>query len=367
MNDEVLHWPTDAWPQDGLGGKVEGQCPSVDVVRQWIGAALPGNPQICGPLEIHRLKSWGLTARFEAGGQSVFFKICLLPLFFSSASVYRVLGRHCSGEVPLLLANEQHDDQVWTLFSPFAGKLLYETERFDLMIEAARTLARVQTQVAAAPAEELQDLPQHREDFSFMLDAVQQEIQRVYTSVWAQDADEEDWGAHLSRWKPHLLDWAAELAEGQWPLAPDHVDFHGENILVEGNGQLRIVDWEETRLSCPFFSLDRLFSDASEAEEEAWANLPPADAPAGHLDMGRSEMALRQAYLEALPWQDMAARQRGFDLAMCLAPVKYAYESILFNRALGRPHGHPGETAWFMKTGVGRWRCMTDRADRSGG
>ncbi|NKB72174.1 MAG: hypothetical protein GKR89_34280 [Candidatus Latescibacteria bacterium] len=358
MEDSPPLWPA-AWAQDGLGGQIDGPVPALEEVQAWISATLPNQPPVSGPLEIHRLKSWGLTARFKAGEGEVFFKICLLPLFFGNPQIYQVLDRHCSGTVPQMLAWILRQDQLWTLFHPFAGQFLYEPARFDLMLQAARTLAQTQAAVAAAPETELAPLPRRRvADMPAMLDRVEKEIRDQYTAVWAAEPDEEDWGAHLHQWRPHLEAWAAELAAGQWPEAPDHVDFHSENILVDAAGRVRIVDWEETVLNCPFFSLDRLLADAAEVEADQWTHLPPADAPEGPLGMDRCEMAVRQAYLDALPWQNPAARERGLDLALSLAPVKYAYESVLFNGSLSRPQGHPGETAWYMRKGLERWQCM---------
>ena len=59
----------------------------------------------------------------------------------------------------------------------------------------------------------------------------------------AADPDEEDWGQHLATWRPRLETWARELAVGQWPQAPDHVDFHSENALVDDTDT---ITWEKT-------------------------------------------------------------------------------------------------------------------------
>ncbi|MBV7338643.1 hypothetical protein KFU94_62585 [Chloroflexi bacterium TSY] len=56
----------------------------------------------------------------------------------------------------------------------------------------------------------------------------------------------------LDYFRPKVVDWTEELIAGEWPLSIDHVDFHSSNAIAEENGNLRIIDWEEAILSCPF-------------------------------------------------------------------------------------------------------------------
>lgn len=76
-------------------------------------------------------------------------------------------------------------------------------------------------------------------------------------------------------------------------------------------------------------------------------------ALAGRLDQGRdrrpsrqesglsyspSQIAVRCAYLEELPWGTPAARERGFDVAMCLSPVQRASEHLMYFTSMGREY-----------------------------
>ena len=67
---------------------------------------------------------------------------------------------------------------------------------------------------------------------------------------------------------------------------------------------------------------------------------------------------MRDAYLDALPWGDRPARERAFELAMALAPIKTAYEAMEYARALGYRQGTPFATAWALGRALPRWAAL---------
>ena len=338
------------------------------VVRAWIAAALPGQPKVLGPLLVQQAKEWGVTASFACAGMAleesreVIFKACLLPLFARAPHIYTLLSEHCAGNVPDLLAwTAPRAGQTWALFAPFEGERVAAIHTRAALLEMARTLAGIQVTVAGLPAEEQADLPRMVvERAPEWYEAVVRDLRERQAPLWRGAGRElaeqfhipADAVERLEAHRPQVAGWAAELLAAGIPDAIDHVDLHWDNAVRQADGRMLLFDWEEATLSCPLFSLDRLLNDAREldlGEEAAWA---------GYADgtlYTPGEAALRDAYLDALPWGKREARERAFDLAMCLAPIKTAYESLVFADALGWG-GEPSlAAAWSVSRMLALW------------
>ncbi|MCW3062775.1 MAG: hypothetical protein JWQ02_4596, partial [Capsulimonas sp.] len=80
-----------------------------------------------------------------------------------------------------------------------------------------------------------------------------------------------------------------------------------------------------------------------------------------HLDPERrtpSWLAVRDAYLEALPWGSASERRRAFDLALCLSPIRYAHAERVMAMEFGHQHYFAEDLAWWLMRAYGRWREM---------
>lgn len=141
--------------------------------------------------------------------------------------------------------------------------------------------------------------------------------------------------------------WSGELERAGWPLSVDHVDLNPTNGVVRADGTLVLYDWGEAIRSVPFFSLDRLLHEAREADGQEALDPPP----------GPVETAVRAAYLDALPWGDRAARERGLMLGLALAPIKLAWEADRFAIARGWD-GHARLVGWYLVRALHRWRRL---------
>ena len=126
--------------------------------------------------------------------------------------------------------------------------------------------------------------------------------------------------------------WAKELEDGGWPLSVDHTDFHHDNAVVQADGRIVVFDWVEAVLSSPFFSLDELLWRIGERADE-----------------------VRDAYLDALPWQTRARRERALELGARLSTVKNAYNYEVFWEAFGRPGGSAVSVDMFVRDSLPRW------------
>ena len=139
-----------------------------------------------------------------------------------------------------------------------------------------------------------------------------------------------------------IASWAGELALGPWPLSVDHGDLHAGNAVRLADGRVVIFDWENALVSCPFFSMDKLMVSA-------WNLDDGTSGPWGFVAGTPSQAAVRDAYLDALPWGTRAERGRAFDWAMCLATVKEMYTEMLWARATGWKDDNPEWTAQLVR------------------
>jgi hypothetical protein len=355
-----------AWPEHLL---------PAEQARAWISGALPGRPPVVGPLMVLQAKEWGAIAAFAAldagtlasgarSGREVILKLTRLPLFAAAPRLAALLHDAAPGAVPEVIAWEQRDTESLTLFPPFEGPTVAEIFALEPLLETGRTLARIQAAVAGMPALATMGLP-HEPVIQLprYFDMVARTVREQQMGHWAdkgraigrQFVLPPDLLARLEAARPWIAEWAAELAAGPWPETVDHVDLHWENAVVRPNGHVLIFDWEEAVLSLPFFSLDRLLNDAREldlGERQAWSVGPdtPLDTP--------SELALRDAYLAALPWGTVAERERAFTLAMALAPIKTAYEGIVLGQALRRDADSSFGITWALARAVPRWEAL---------
>ncbi len=334
------------------------------MARAWIRTVLPGNPTVDGPLTVHQLKPWGFTARFAAVPVGeVIFKVSTLALYAHAPSVARLLTRHCPGQVPELLAAGDHDGQTWTLFRPFSGPTVAETRRRPPLLDEARTLAAIQDAVADLPAAERTDIPYTPIDaIPGWLDSILSDVEETHNEAWEASGGRlarrfhlpEAFATRLDRCRPQVERWAWELASDRWPDSIDHIDLHNSNAVVQPDGRILIFDWEEAGWSCPFFSLDRLLDDGREwdmgGDESRVLDRSTGPSP--------TELDLRAAYLDALPWGDRAERERACTLALALAPIKTAYEGRLFDAAVGRPRPNSTLAAWCLTRALARWEAL---------
>jgi Phosphotransferase enzyme family len=359
MLNESDQYDERSWPAD-LIDRAE--------VKAWIAAVLPEILEVKGPICVHQAKEWGVTASFAVVGQSgvreVVFKAEQLPLFAGSGRTAELLARACPGAVPEILAWQSHGEGNWALFAAFDGHPVEANITLDTLTEIARTLAHIQVAVVDLPDQKAREkLP--RLDVRLLprlYETVIRDVRERHLAYWAGEGIElaeqfsvpRDVLVILMQLKPSVIAWTEELLAGDWPNSIDHVDLHCGNVVRKRDGEILIYDWEEANLSCPFFSLDRLLDDARPLDLLIGSSVDVSH----QLPYTPAERAVRSAYLAEIPWGNPAERERGFDLAMCLGPIKTAYEAIGFAEALGWEEGCPHILAWALGRALPRWRAM---------
>jgi hypothetical protein len=251
-------------------------------------------------------KWWNLTARFRANDQDVVFKATARGLFPQSIAVQRLVARSLPGRTPKVLAHQETDGQVWFLHEWVEGRTLRQQASVGELGSVARALAEVQVTAASL---DLSELPVMRPS-------------EVPTLLLEDGLGDQP--PRLVRWLVRAQPWLKARAEEleAFPLSLDHPDVNAWNALIRPDGQVVFVDWEETIVSSPFFSAERLLGQVEDIDT-----------------MGE----IAETYIERLPWGTASERWSALRAALCLTPLKSAYEARVFARRLGWDDPH---TAW---------------------
>lgn len=340
---------------------------SVQAVRSWIATRLPEVVSVEGPTKIEQVKSWGVAARFRVqfkatGEQEVIFKASHSPLYTYGPHVDQLLMHYCPDQVPELLGWQTWPDKAWMLYRPFAAPHVSAHFSIAALCQIAKTMAQIQIRIAEAPLSAFTAIPRTAvATLPTEFAVVMQDIMDRQWQIWQDDEPwlltefhvPDDLMPRLWTFTGQVTDWAEELAALHWPDTIEHADLQADNAALAGDGSMLIFDWEEGSIGCPFFSLFRLLFDARQLDIEQGRS--PA-IYAGNYSPG--ELAIRQVYIETIPWRTLAERARAFDLAMCLAPFRTIYNTMLFATAQGRPQVVPSVCARLSSWAVCRWETF---------
>jgi hypothetical protein len=228
-------------------------------------------------------------------------------------------GRPTTAIAPETIDRQQR--RLYSLYRPFGGPLVRTLLKAaaggdsaalrvatDAVTAVSRAFARIQVGVAAAPAAAKETIPRLPvAQLPVLYDDLLRRIERQYLPRWLAGGDEypdelpEPCAAFafLTSRRDAVAAWTSELAAGAWPETIDHVDLQPSNAVVTEGGRVQIFDWEESFLTCPFFSVVQ------------WMH---RTGPCGE--------AARDAYLAALPWGTRAQRERALELAVLLHDIK---------------------------------------------
>lgn len=203
------------------------------------------------------------------------------------------------------------------------GPALEDDDRAGLA-EAVGVMARVQIDQAPRADRWLaQGCPDRT------LKALERRLERLLVDIPRQLAAAGVLGAgeqeRLAAFVPAARDCCRGLAEHAIPARSiHHEDFRAGNVHRAADGRLVIIDWNETVVAHPFFSLQRFL----------WFMSPPEGHPRHEIGEGEEDAhrrAVRDAYLE--PFTKFEPRDRvleAFRLSSLLAPV---YALLYFDSA----------------------------------
>lgn len=118
-----------------------------------------------------------------------------------------------------------------------------------------------------------------------------------------------------------------------------HADFHPGNAICDGNDHLWIIDWDEARIGFP---MDSIYWLDTIATSDEW-------------EMGGGTRSVKSVYLESIPWNSAAERERAWELGHRLARIVSAYENLLKDDALHRDSRTGGNTASLLINALEDW------------
>jgi hypothetical protein len=322
-------------------------------VCAWISSVLDGNPRVAGPhivLASDLRSAAGVflvdpeaeqppvvpgqdrraSARLTRRDNRVFFKAGYLPELAHSPAIHELLTGHVPENVPYFLASTQRDGQTWMLFQYLEGDTVLSRNEFELWLQTVRTLARIQVRVAALPQEEMLHIPAVFLDSVLALfDDDMRLITNTYVPLWRKkwvdyctilpqlgQLNVDEVLLYLDRIRPILAGWCQELMDGAWPNSITHFDLHTKNaVRPYDRPGITIVDWDGSTISCPFFSLESLMTEATAWDTAGGIRYSADEVMSPHMQR------VCEVYLEEVPWHAPHERLRAFDLALCLSPI----------------------------------------------
>ncbi|HEY0805391.1 MAG TPA: hypothetical protein VGD84_10010 [Pseudonocardiaceae bacterium] len=221
--------PESPWPDNR---------PEFDDLPAWLASALPGRPEIRGPIRVLQVKRWGGTAVFEADGQPVVAKHAQPALFPGAVAVHAAVHRACPDTTAPLLAHGDGLGWQRSVFGFVAGPTAEDAGQHTLA-SVAEALGQAQ---AALARTDLAGLPSYR------IDDVPDELAEDLAVAGDQDRDVLD---EFIAALPVLRRHAGLLAEAL-PVSIGHPDLNHSNAIVSGTS-IVLLDWEEAVVGCPLF------------------------------------------------------------------------------------------------------------------
>jgi hypothetical protein len=245
----------------------------------WIGEHV----RPAGPVELVHERPWSTVHRVPVAGGAVWFKACNEVQAFEPRLSAELYSRwpDLVGEV---LAYDE--ERAWLLLADAGNRIGPATEPW---LELLPRYAELQQGEAKHAEEHIANgVP----------DLTLASVPARYVELLGRDLPVE------LRPLDELERLCAELAASRLPASIQHDDLHGSNVY-ERNGRLRLLDWGDSSVSHPFFSLVVTFRLVGESTRLRAAYLEPWGSGLEEV----FELALRVgAVAHAIAW----ARQREF-------------------------------------------------------
>jgi len=307
-----------------------------DIAYSWIGDQLNlANCEVVGPIEQVTVSIWGSVLRIFTTAGIMYFKASA-PAFAYEPALTQMLAQIWPLFIPRVFAIESK--RHWMLMED-AGQLLSDVAQIDTdMGPLERMLplyARIQIE-SVNYLEEFKELgcPDRRLD---KLSILLEKILEDKSSLLLGQEDGVSYAEYEKIWKltEKISTACTELRSYNIPETLHHDDLHTSNIAVTGQRYM-FVDWAESGLTHPFFSLGVLLRQMKRLKG---------------FDFGPSSL-LCQSYLE--PWTRYEPMERlveAFRLAQWLSPILRAltWHSALSQVDNERHHQYKSAIPFILK------------------
>lgn len=249
-------------------------------VRRWISSHV----EISGAIEQPHVRPWATALRIPTARGTVWFKAAR-PAFAHEARVLELLQPLAPGLLPDVIASTADG---WLLLAD-AGERARE-HPVDW-----RAVLRAYAELQRASADRVEAL--------LAAGAHDNRPEGVVTRAEAlMRYLPETLAAKLEDRLPLVAERMDRLAASRLPITIDHGDLHDGNVFAAG-GQVRILDWGDSAVAHPFFTLS-----VSEPDEVAWT-LEAWDgyAPQDELEEEAAIVDELRFLVRALNWEHTAA------------------------------------------------------------
>jgi hypothetical protein len=248
--------------------------------RRWI----ESNVEIAGKIEQPHVRPWASALRVPTPTGTVWFKAAR-PAFAHEARVLDVLRPLAPELLPEVLAS---NDDGWLLLADAGERAREHPIDWRAMLERYAVLQRDSAaHVYALLAAGAHDIRPARV------------VERVRALVPYLPAE---LAASLEAQLPQVAEKMTRLAASRLPVTIDHGDLHDGNVF-SSEGNVRIIDWGDSAVAHPFFTLS-----VAEPEETEWAIAAwEGYAPREELVEEAAIVDDLRFLLRALNWEHVAA------------------------------------------------------------
>jgi hypothetical protein len=240
--------------------------------------------EVVGEIEQPHIRAWATALRVPTSRGVVWFKAAR-PAFAHEARVLEVLGPLAPDLLPDVIAST---GDGWLLLADAGERAREHPIDWRSMLQRYAALQRA----SAAHVDELLAGGAYDNRPARVLERVRALMH--YLPVELGAAVE----ARLSR----VAEQMDRLAASRLPITADHGDLHDGNVF-SSEGQVRIIDWGDSAVAHPFFTLSVAEPEEVEWTLEAWSGY----APQTELEEEAAIVDELRFLLRALNWEHVAA------------------------------------------------------------
>jgi aminoglycoside/choline kinase family phosphotransferase len=200
-----------------------------------------------GAPELVHDRPWAAVWRVPTTDGPVWFKACAADRVFEARLTAQLASRH-RDVLPDVLAHD--DERGWLLLADLGAPIGVDAVTLDDYLELLPRYAELQIAETAHAGQHLaHGVPDRR------LPLLPDAYDMLTDADLPLERDEVD---RLRDFAPEFRELCAELAAFGVPETIQHDDLHGNNLSPHAGG-VRILDWGDSSIAHPFFSLTQAF------------------------------------------------------------------------------------------------------------
>jgi hypothetical protein len=249
-------------------------------VRRWI----ESHVEVAGAIEQPHIRPWATALRVPTARGTMWFKAAR-PAFAHEARVVELLRPFAPDLLPEVIAST---DDGWLLLADAGERAREHPVDWRAVLHAYAELQRESASVV---------------DALLAAGAYDNRSDRVLERAEALTRFlPDDLAAALRERLPRVCEHMERIGTSRLPVTVDHGDLHDGNVF-SARGQVRILDWGDSAVAHPFFTLSIAEGDEVEWALEAWDGF----APHAELQEEAAIVVEHRFLLRALNWEHVAA------------------------------------------------------------